>query len=179
MRPDGGGVEAAAALGDGGVELGERGEMPIDDRLIHQRPEALGGLQLGAVGRQEHQADPLGDGQALGPVPAGVVEHEDDAAAAPRPGLPREGGEQRFEERLGEAGGEIPDRLAAGGLHKGGDVQPLVPVVAERDRPGADGRPNPAPDRLQADAALVLGPNLDRAGGMRRPGPRHRASELF
>jgi hypothetical protein len=46
VRPDGGGVETAAALGDGGVELGEAGEMPIDDRLIHQRPEALGGLQL-------------------------------------------------------------------------------------------------------------------------------------
>src|SRR3712207_7085786 len=53
---------------DGGVELGEAGEMPVGDRLVHQRAKALGGLQLGAVGRQEHQADPVRDGQPLGPV---------------------------------------------------------------------------------------------------------------
>ena len=41
VRPDGGGVETAAALGDGGVELGEAGEAPVGDRLVHQRPEAF------------------------------------------------------------------------------------------------------------------------------------------
>src|SRR3712207_8978678 len=42
---------------DGGVELGEAGEVPVGDRLVHQRPKALGGLQLGAVGRQEHRSE--------------------------------------------------------------------------------------------------------------------------
>src|SRR3712207_6915124 len=41
-----------------------------------QGPETLGRLQLRAVGRQEHQADPLGDGQALRSVPAGVRSEE-------------------------------------------------------------------------------------------------------
>ncbi len=49
VRPDAGGVEALAALGDDGIEVGERGEMPVGDRLVHQRPEALGGLELRAV----------------------------------------------------------------------------------------------------------------------------------
>ncbi len=73
VRPDGIGIQTAAAPGDGGVERVQRGEVPVGDRLVHQRPETLGRLPLRAVGRQEHQADPLGDGQALRPVPAGVV----------------------------------------------------------------------------------------------------------
>ena len=85
-------------------------------------------------------------------MPAGVVQHEDDVALAPRAGLPREGGEQRLEEGLREAAGEIPDRLAAGRLHEGDHVQPLVPMMAEGDRPLADRRPDPAADRLQAEA---------------------------
>src|SRR3712207_7687475 len=46
-----------------------------------------------------------------------------------------ETGQQRFEARLAQPGGEEPDRLARGRLHEGGDVQPLVAVVAEGDRP--------------------------------------------
>jgi hypothetical protein len=37
-------------------------------------------------------------------VPAGVVEHEDDVAPSARTGLPGEGGEQRLEEGLRQAG---------------------------------------------------------------------------
>src|SRR4051794_8554796 len=77
-----------------------------------------------AIGWQEDQADPIGDGQAFGSMPAGVVEHEDDAAVAARASLAGEGGEQFGKEGLGEAGTEIPERLAAGRLHEGSDVQP-------------------------------------------------------
>src|SRR3954471_18037204 len=98
-------------------------------------------------------------------MPAGVVEHEDDAALAAGAGLAREGGEQGSEEGLGEAAAEIPDRLAAGRLHEGGDVEPLVAVMAEGDRSLTPGRPDPAADRLQAEAVLVLRPDLDRAVG--------------
>src|SRR3954451_21694896 len=90
VRSEDGGIELATALGDGGAEFVERGEMPIGDRLIHQRPEMLGRLEFGVIGWQEDQADPLGDGQAFGSMPAGVVEHEDDAAVAAGAGLARE-----------------------------------------------------------------------------------------
>src|SRR4051812_28298628 len=89
---------------------------------------------------------------------------------APRAGLAGEGGAQFGDEGLGEAAAEIPDRLAAGWLHEGGDVEPLVAVVAEGDRSLANGRPDPAPDRLQAEAVLVLRPDLDQPVEVRRPG---------
>src|SRR5919205_4658602 len=110
------------------------------------------------------------EGVGIELLPARVVEHEDDAALASGAGLAGEGGEQRGEEGLGEAAAETPDRLAAGRLHEGGDVEPLVATVAESDWPLADGRPDPTPDRLQAKAVLVFGPDLDRAVGMRRLG---------
>jgi hypothetical protein len=49
-------------------------------------------------------------------------------------------------------------------------VQPLVSVMAERNRSLAPGCPDPAADWLQAEAVLVLRPDLDRPVGMRRPG---------
>src|SRR4051812_49927304 len=55
-----------------------------------------------------------------------------------------------------------PEHLAGDRLHEGGDVQPLGAVVTERDRPLTFGRPHPPDDRLQPDAVLVGGPDLDR-----------------
>jgi hypothetical protein len=42
-------------------------------------------------------------------------------------------------------------------------------VVTERDRPLAFGRPDPAQDRLQANAVLVGRPDLDRLARVLRP----------
>src|SRR3712207_6417997 len=108
--PDGGRVEPSAAFGDTGMERVQRGEMRVGDRLVDQGPEMLGRLQFRGIGWQEHQADPVWHGEALGAMPAGVVEHEHDVAPPARPGLPREGGEQRLEEGLRQAGREIPHR---------------------------------------------------------------------
>src|SRR3954462_13852072 len=55
-----------------------------------------------------------------------------------------------------------PEGLARGRPHEGGDVQPLVPVMTQRDRPLTLGRPHPPDDRLQPDAVLVGGPDLDQ-----------------
>src|SRR3954465_12487119 len=63
-----------------------------------------------------------------------------------------------------------PEHLARGRLDEGGDVQPLVAVVAQRDRPLAFGRPHPAQDRLQPEAVLVGRPDFDRL--VRVLGPR-------
>ena len=48
--------------------------------------------------------------------------------------------------------------------------KPLVAVVADGDRPLTFGRPDPAQDRLQANAVLVRGPDLNRR--VRVLGPR-------
>jgi hypothetical protein len=170
VRLEGGGIELATAFGEDGAEVVQRGDMLIDDRLVHHGPEMFGWLEFGRIGRQEDEADPVGDGQVLGSMPARVVEHEDDAALAAGAGLTGEEGEQFGEEGLGETAAEIPERLATGRLHEGGEVEPLIAVVAEGDRPLTTGCPDPAADRLQAKAVLVLRPDLDRAVGMCRFG---------
>ena len=101
-------------------------------------------------------------------MPAGLVQHEHDAALAAGRAFLGEGRKERGEERLGDAGGEIPDRLAREGLGEGRDVKPLVAVVAERDRALALGRPDAAQDRLQAEAVLVGRKHLDREVGTAR-----------
>ncbi len=174
VRSEDGGVEAPAALGDDRVEVGKRGEVPTDGRLVAGRPQPLGGLEFRAAGRQEHQADPLGDGQAFGPVPAGGVEHEGDAAAAPRPGPPREGRGERFAERLAsQNGSERPvDRCQAASPRAG-----RTQAVASATRGGGgrarrDARrraPTPAPTSAPAPGA---GPAPGRGGARPRPGPR-------
>src|SRR3954463_2667462 len=62
------------------------------------------------------------------------------------------------QERLGDAVRHGPEHLAGDRLDEGGDVQPLVAVVAEGDGTLTLGGPHPPDDRLQADAVLVRGP---------------------
>ncbi len=61
---------------------------------------------------------------------------------------------------------QIPDGLSAHGGDEGGDVEPFVAMMAKRDRPLADGCPDPAMDRLQAEPMLIRRPDLDRLVGM-------------
>src|SRR3954468_13601900 len=50
-----------------------------------------------------------------------------------------------------------------GGLTRSGPLRkPLVAVVTEGDRPLTLGGPHPPDDRLQANAGLIRGPDLDR-----------------
>jgi hypothetical protein len=164
------GIEVEAAPCDDGFEVCEAGEVGVDERFVEHGPEALGRLQFGRVGRQVDEPDPGRDGEVRLGMPSGIVEHEHDSAVASGAGLAGEGAKQGGEERLGDAVREIPDGLARGRLGEGGDVEPLVAMVAERDRALALGRPDPAQDRLQAEAVLVGREDLDReigpAGGL-------------
>src|SRR3954471_2443244 len=155
------GVEGDAALGDRTVEVLDRAEVLVGERLVEHRPEALGRLELGAVGRQVDEPDALGDGQPGLRVPAGVVEDEDDDPVATGPGLAGEEGEERLEERLRHPVRQVPEHLARGRLHEGGHVEPLEAVVAGCARSLAPRRPDAAEDRLQPDAVLVGGEDLD------------------
>ena len=44
---EGVGIELLTARGDDGAEFVELGDMPIDDRLVHQGPEMFRGLEFG------------------------------------------------------------------------------------------------------------------------------------
>jgi hypothetical protein len=159
------GREGDASFGDSGVEVLERFEVPVDDRLVDVDPECFGRLQLGRVRRQEDEADALWDGERLG-VPAGAVEDQDNDPVLPGARLAGKKGERVLEERLVDAGGEIPDALAGGGRDEGGDVEPFEAMMAAGDRALAARRPDPAQDRLQPDPVLVGGEDLDGRAGM-------------
>jgi hypothetical protein len=163
-------IENATALGDDLLEfskgpevaVGERLIQKVGERLIQNRPEVLGGLKLGRIPGQVDEPDPIRNSQVGRGVPAGVVKPEHDDALPSRPGLAGKQRQQRREERLGDAVRYVPEHLAGDRLHEGGDVQPLVTVVAKRDRPLTFGRPGSAQDRLQPDAVFVGRPDLNR-----------------
>ena len=137
----------------------------VDDGLVDVDPQGLGGLELGGVRRQEDETDAIGDGQWLG-VPTGAVEDEEDDAVAPGARLAGEEREGVLEELLVDAGREIPEALAGDGRDEGDDIEPFETMMAAGDRALAARRPDPAQDRLQPDAVLVGGEDLDCRAGM-------------
>jgi len=66
--------ECPAALGEDGIERVEGLEVAVDDGFVEQRPEVLGRLQLGGIGRQIDEPDAFGHGEPRFGVPAGPVE---------------------------------------------------------------------------------------------------------
>src|SRR4051812_42373063 len=155
-------IRLSAGAGDDVLKIGKGREMPVGKRLIQNKPEVLGGLKLGGAWGRVDGPDPVRHGQVGRGVPAGVVELKHEDAIPSRPSLARKQGQQRGKERLGHPVRYVPEGLAGDRLHEGGDVQPLIAVVTERDRPLTLGRPHPAQDRLQPDAVLVRGPDLNR-----------------
>ena len=71
-------LEGDAARGLGVFEVVDRGEMAVGERGVGQRPEMLGGLELGRIRRQEQQMEMLGHAQFEAGVPAGAVQDEHD-----------------------------------------------------------------------------------------------------
>ncbi len=136
--------EGDAPLRHDGIEVFDGFEVLVDDRFVDVDPKRLGRLQLRGVGRQVDEADTLGHRETGGCVPAGAVEDEQDDPVAPDARLAGEERERVLEQRLVDAGPEIPEALAGGGRDEGGDVEPLEAVVAAGDRALAAGRPDPA-----------------------------------
>ena len=91
------GVEGDALAGDGGVEFSEGVEVAVGDRLVEVGPQRLGRLELGGVGRRVDEAEALGDREAGGAAPSGVVEYQHDDPVPPCAGLAREEREEREE----------------------------------------------------------------------------------
>src|SRR3954447_23253026 len=162
-------IENATALGHDVLEISKRGEVLVGEWLVEGGPEVLSRLKLGGVRGQGDGPDPIRHSQVGRGVPAGAVEPEPDDAIPSRPGLTRKQRQQRGKERLGHPVRDGPEGLAGDRLHEGGDGQPLIAVVTERDRPLAFGPPDPAKDRLQANAVLVGRPDLDRLARVLRP----------
>ena len=99
-------------------------------------------------------------------MPAGVVENEHDGSINASGRLAREAFEQRGEERLRHAVVHIPKCFAARWRDEGRHVKPIEAMVVRRDRALADGRPDAARHRLQAEPMFVAREDLDRPLGM-------------
>ena len=112
-------------------------------------------------------------------MPTRIVDLKHDDAVASGAGLAGEGFQQLGEEGLVDSVRQVPDGLAAGRCDESRDIQPFVAMVAERDGPLADRRPDAAPDRLQADAMLVARPDFDRFVRMLAGFLRERLCKFF
>lgn len=153
--------ERSASLGKNRIDLGEGLEAAVGEGLVDDRPQPFGRLEFRRVGREEDEAHTLGNRKPGFAMPAGVVEDENDAARLSRADRLGELGQKLFEQRLADAVRQPPDRLSAHRLNEGGDIEPFIAMMAERQRPLADRRPDAAADRLQAKAMLVARPDFD------------------
>jgi hypothetical protein len=101
-------------------------------------------------------------------VPAGAIEHEKNDPVGSRASFTGEEGQRVLEECLVDGGPEIPEALPGCRRDEGGDVEPFEAVVDAGDGALAARRPDPPQDRLQPDAVLVGGEDLDDRARMAR-----------
>ena len=106
------GLQGGAAGKLGVFEVLDRGEVLIDERGVAQRPEVLGGLQLGRIGWQKEQVHVVGHAQAQTGVPAGAIEDEHDLLAGARPRLTGKLGQLHFKERDADRGRQMEEGAA-------------------------------------------------------------------
>ena len=153
--------ESDAARFDDGLQIVDCVEVFIDDWFVDKAPQAFGGLEFGAVGRQVDQPYACGNFETGFGVPSGIVENDDDDALFARADFSGEGVEQRLKHWLGDAVADVPDSFAARWRYEGGDIEPFVAVMAWRERALSARCPDAAQHRLQADTVLVRGEDFN------------------
>ena len=124
------------------LEVVDRGEVAVDEAGIGERPEMLGGLQLGRIRRQEVQMDVLGDAQPHAGMPAGAVEDEHDllgGAGAHRAAKGASSTSKRGVDRRGE----VEERAAGGGMDEPDQIAPDEAMLHEGDWVAAHSAPRP------------------------------------
>jgi hypothetical protein len=94
------GLQRHTASGLGVLQLIDRGEMPVHQDGIGERPQMLGRLELRGVRRQEEQVDVVGYAQALGAMPARAIKDEDDLLRQTGTDRAGKGCELRFKDVL-------------------------------------------------------------------------------
>ena len=110
--------EDTAPLGKNLIEFLQGLEVFIDNRLVGQRPQAFGGLDLWRVRWQEHQFNAFRNHQILGDMPARAVEHQDDVLVGTGADLGGERRQERAEQGGVDAVGDEPHDLAVAGRTK-------------------------------------------------------------
>ena len=97
------GCQRDAQLCDEGVEFGEGIERSVDDGLVDEDPEGLGGLKFRRVGRQESQPDARRYGKIGRSVPPSIVENDDDDFVRSSSGFSGKQRQEFFEQAFRDA----------------------------------------------------------------------------
>ena len=160
------GAQGLAAGAEGGFEAVEIGDGLVGDRLVDQRPEPFGGLQLRGVGRQEDEFDPLRQDEVGARVPASLIEHEHGPVRGVDAFIPRELGQGEREGVGAHGRQEAPPAFPGRRPDEPIDVEPLKAAPDVRRGPLPDRRPDPTPDGKQPEAMLVLRPQRQGRGRM-------------
>ena len=151
--------ECDAALSYDLVEVLDGLEVAVDQRLVDERPQMLGGLQLWAMGRLEHELYAVRHDKVLGAMPARIVELQHDALVRPRPPTWRSR-RAPARSRPWRHCWRRSTPCNRSRARRSPSHRAIRAMMADRHRPLPDGSPHPACDRLQADAMLVRRPNL-------------------
>jgi len=159
------GLQRQAAGGLGVLQLVDRGEMVIGERRVGERPQMLGGLEFGRVGRKKQEVDMIGHAQALGAVPPSPIQHEHDLFGGACSHLTRERGEFGLKEGDAHRGRQMEERATRRRMDEAHQVAPLIAVLDRSQRAVAIETPHFVQNRLQPDAMFVGGPELDDAVG--------------
>jgi len=158
-------------------EGGERGEMRIDQRIVGELPQMLGGLELGRVRGQEDQMEARGDLHQRTDVLPRLIEHEDNPPGRTCPHRAGKRLQRHAHDRGSDGRGEQPLTAPGGGMDKGEQVEPLKAVLHPCDGPLPATRPDGAQDRLEAHTMLISGPDLDLGARIRRLHQRYLLAE--
>ena len=148
--------QGGAAPADNLFKILDGLEMGVDQWLIDELPEVLGGLHFGAVRRLKHEPDAIWDCQVFRAMPSSVIELQHDALVFARACRFGEVHQDRLEHFLTNRVRNVPDRSPGGRLHEAPDVEPFVAVMAKRYGALAFGCPHPAQDGLQADISAQV-----------------------
>lgn len=157
--------QRTAALGQNVFELVEVGDELVGECFVDERPEPLGGLKLGAVGRLEDKLDALGDDEFGAGVPPRLIQHQQDLFVRPRTDATRKILQDHLEGCCVDAGDEKELHTSTLGMHKTIDVHPFVAAILENVRSLTARCPDTAEDRLEPHALLVLSPHLHADAG--------------
>jgi hypothetical protein len=172
-------LEDQAALRLHLLQSGEVSEPLVRERLVGERPEVFGRLELRGIRGQDQEVNALRDHHLRAGVPARPIEHQEEVLLRSCPDVTGERGQDETERLRRDGGKQPPLCLPGGGTDKATDVEPLVALLHGGNRPLPNWCPD-APDQGQeADAVFVGRPELDLDSRMRGPNRGDVVSEDF
>ncbi len=162
------GIERPAAFGLDLQQFIKVTEWAVHQHFIGERPQVFGWLQRGGVGRQPHHVQPSWDLHVAADMPTGLIQDKHTLLVTTE--LPVRGKRAQGEAKHLRVHRRYqqPKGVSRCRLDEGVEIAPLLALLHSRDRALAFARPDPAQERLEADALLIHRPQFELCRGMRR-----------